>query len=295
VLERPRRILALGAHPDDCDIKAGGTAAKWRSLGHVVKLVSVCDGRAGHQTDHGPALAERRRAEARAAGAVIGAEYEVLEFPDGELQPSLEVRRRLIRLIRMFQPDLLLTHRPNDYHPDHFYTGQLVQEAAYMLTVPAICPDTPHLERSPVIAYFADSFRKPCRFEPDVTVDIGEELDRLIDMLHCHVSQFYEWLPYNGGYLEQVPTEEVARRAWLKERICGRIRPLADRYRDLVVQTYGAERGAEVRFIEAFEISEFGAPLDATARAELFPFLPASSTAASAFVRKDWADMPEAE
>jgi LmbE family N-acetylglucosaminyl deacetylase len=292
--EQPLRILAIGAHPDDADIKAGGTAARWCALGHQVLMVSVADGSAGHHVTWGPSLAARRRAEAQAAAAVIGARYEVWDYPDGAVQATLEARHRVIRLIRRFRPDLVLTHRPGDYHPDHFATAQLVQEAAYMVTVPAVCPDTPHLPRSPVILYFADSFRKPCRFEPHVVVDIEEVLDRLVGMLHCHVSQFYEWLPFNAGHPDQVPASDESRRAWLSERIRRRIRPLADRYRDLVVATYGPERGPQVQYIEAFEVSEYGSPLDLPARARLFPFLPAVSST-GAFTRKEWVDMPEDE
>lgn len=291
----PLRILVIGAHPDDADIKAGGTAAKWCALGGVVKFVSLCDGSAGHQSVWGPALAERRRAEAQAAANVIGASYDVWDFCDGELQPSLEARRRVIQLIRSFHPDLLLTHRPADYHPDHFYTGQLVQEAAYMVTVPAICPETPHLLRSPVIMYVSDAFKKPCRFEPHVVVDIGDELDTLVDMLHCHASQFYEWIPYNSGMIEQVPRGDEARKEWLRERIRRRLRPLSQRYRNLLVKTYGPELGTRVEYLEAFEVSEYGAPLDADARARLFPFLPTGSSTEPVFVRKEWVDIPEEE
>ena len=289
--EQPLRILVIGAHPDDADIKSGGTAAKWCALGHAVKLVSLTNGRAGHQTRHGPALAQRRRAEAKAAAAVIGAAYHIFDQPDDHV----EYREVVIRLIRGFRPDLVITHRSTDYHPDHRFAGLLVQDAAYLLTVPAICPETPHLPTTPVILYFSDAFKKPCRFEPHVVVDIEPEFDQLVGMLHCHQSQFYEWLPYNAGYIDQVPKGDQARRAWLTERIRRRIRPLADRYRELVVQTYGPERGRQVQLIEAFEVSEFGAPLDAGARARLFPFLPAVASAASAFVRKDWVDIPEEE
>jgi LmbE family N-acetylglucosaminyl deacetylase len=289
----PLRILVIGAHPDDADIKTGGVSALWCAAGQVVKLVSVCDGSAGHQSEWGPPLAKRRRAEARAAGALIGATYDVLDEPDGRLQPTLETREKLIRLIRGFRPDVVITHRTIDYHPDHSYTGLLVQEAAYLLTVPAICPDVPHLAASPVILYFSDAFKHPCRFEPHVVVDIGPVLDKVIAMLDCHVSQFYEWLPYNAGYLDQVPRDASTRRAWLADRIHRRLRPLADRYRELVVQTYGAERGERIEFIEAFQVSEFGAPLDSAARARLFPFLPASSHAQSPFVRKEWVDIPD--
>jgi N-acetylglucosamine malate deacetylase 1 len=285
------RILVLGAHPDDADIKAAGSASKWRRLGCEVKLVSVTDGGAGHQTQHGPELTRRRREEARAAGAVIGAAYEVLDHADGSLLPTLEARWKVIRLIRSFHPDLILTHRPNDYHPDHRYTSQLVQDAAYMITVPAVCPDAPHLETNPVIAYFSDDFRKPVPFVPDVIVDIGDELSRMMDMLHCHVSQFYEWLPYNGGYAADVPADDAARRSWLEGLMRRRLHPLADRWRSQLLSTYGEDKGRRIEYVEAFEASEYGAPLDAAAKARLFPFVPTAAEGAADRPRPEWADI----
>jgi N-acetylglucosamine malate deacetylase 1 len=285
------RILVLGAHPDDADLKAGGTASKWRRLGYEVKLVSVTDGGAGHQTQHGAVLARRRRAEAQAAGAVLGASYDLLENPDGALLPTLESRQNLIRLIRKFHPDLVLTHRPNDYHPDHRYTSTLVQDAAYMITVPAVCPDAPHLETNPVILYFSDDFRKPAPFTPDIIVDIGDELSRMMDMLHCHVSQFYEWLPYNGGYTADVPADDAARRSWLEERIRRRLRPLADRWRGQLLRTYGEEYGRRIEYVEAFEASEYGAPLNAAAKARLFPFVPTATDGAEEGLAPEWPDI----
>lgn len=288
----PLRILIIGAHPDDADIKAGGTASKWSAMGHVVRLVSLTNGRAGHQTMHGPELVRRRRAEAEAAAATIGTTYEVLDHPDGELDDRREYREEVIGLIRSFRPDLIITHRSTDYHPDHRFAGLLVQDASYLLTVPAIVPDIPHLPACPVILYFSDAFTKPCRFEPHVVVDIDAAFDRLVAMLHCHASQFYEWLPYNAGYLDQVPQEEDERRRWLAERMGRRIEPMAERYRDLIVRTYGAGQGGATRLIEAFEVSEYGAPLDSAARTRLFPFLPSSSPVHSPFTRKDWVDLP---
>jgi LmbE family N-acetylglucosaminyl deacetylase len=234
-------------------------------------MVSLTNGDAGHQTLRGPELARRRRAEAAAAGAVIGATYDVHDSHDGELLPALENRRLVIRLIRSFRPDLVLTHRPNDYHPDHRYTSQLVQDAAYMVTVPAVVPDTPHLARDPVIAYLNDGFQKPYPFQPSVVVDVGGVMEQIVSMLHCHQSQFYEWLPYNAGYTDQVPGHEAARRVWLAARVAARLGALADRYRDQVLATYGPQRGAAVKYIEAFEACEYGTPLDETARRRLFP------------------------
>lgn len=286
------RVLVIGAHPDDADLKAGGTAAKWTACGATVELVSLTDGSAGHQSDAGPGMARRRRAEAKAAGAVIGATYQVFDIPDGTLDDRLEYRQRVIRHIRSFRPDVIITHRTVDYHPDHRFAGLLVQDSAYLLTVPAVCPDVPHLERMPVILYFSDGFKKPCRFEPHLVVDTTDTFAQQLNMLDQHASQFYEWLPYNAGNLDQVPSGAEARRAWLAGRFGKRIEPLTRRYRDLIEQTYGADKAAAVRFVEAFEVSEYGAPLDAEARRRLFPFLPEAAQG-SGFARKEWLDLPE--
>jgi LmbE family N-acetylglucosaminyl deacetylase len=269
----PLRLLIIGAHPDDADYAASGLAALYRAAGHVVHMVSLTNGDAGHHEMPGPRLAERRRAEAAAAGAVIGAPYEVLGNHDGELLPTLENRRQVIRLIRSFRPDLVLTHRPNDYHPDHRYTSQLVQDAAYLLTVPAIVPETPHLPRDPVIAFLPDDFQRPYPFQPSVVVDVGSVLSLIVGMLHCHTSQFYEWLPYNRGASAEVPIGAEQRKAWLGLQVRERLSRCANRYRDMLMKDYGPERGRKVEYAEAFEGCEYGAPLDEPARRRLFPFV----------------------
>ncbi|MBI2804101.1 MAG: PIG-L family deacetylase [Planctomycetes bacterium] len=267
------RLLIIGAHPDDADYYAGGTAALFASQGHVVHMVSLTNGDAGHHQMPGPALAARRGKEAKAAGAVIRAEYELFDIHDGELLPTLENRSRVIQLIRSFNPDLILTHRPNDYHPDHRYTSQLVQDAAYMITVPAVVPGTKHLMKNPVIAYLPDAFQRPYPFQPTVAVDVGPVLDQVLAMLHCHVSQFYEWLAYNTGTLDQVPSGEAERRAWLGEQVKKRLRKQAERFRPTLIECYGRVHGNAVEFAEAFEACEYGAPLDQAAARRLFPFV----------------------
>src|ERR1700722_15752945 len=190
------RVIAFGAHPDDCDIRASGTAALFAKMGHAVKFVSVTNGDAGHQSTTGVALAKRRLGEAKESAWRLGIEYEVLNNHDGELLPTLEVRKEIIRQIRKWNADIVLAPRPNDYHPDHRYTGVLVQDAAYMVVVPNICPDTPPLRKNPVFLYYEDHFQKPNPFRPDIAVDIGAVVDKKIDALDSHVSQFYEWLPW---------------------------------------------------------------------------------------------------
>jgi LmbE family N-acetylglucosaminyl deacetylase len=270
----PLRLLVVGAHPDDAEYKAGGLAALYRGAGHEVCFVSVTDGSVGHHEMSGPPLARRRRAEAEAAAAVVGLGYDIWDYPDGGLEVSLPGRERVIRLIRSFRPDLVLTHRPNDYHPDHRATSLLVQDAAYLLTVPAICPDVPHLAAAPVIAYLSDDFTRPYPFDPAVVIDIGPVWEAKMAMLHAHQSQFYEWLPYNGWHSGPLPAGDIDRKAWLSARMAAQAGQLAERYRDHLTAAYGQERGATIWLVEAFEASEYGAPLDAHLRARLFPLLP---------------------
>jgi LmbE family N-acetylglucosaminyl deacetylase len=267
------RLLIIGAHPDDADFAAGGTAALYAAAGQIVRMISLTNGDAGHHEQPGPQLARRRQAEAAAAGNVIGARYELFDIHDGELEPTLANRHKVIQLIRSFDPDLILTHRPNDYHPDHRYTSQLVQDAAYMITVPAVAPGTKHLMKNPVIVYLPDEFQKPYPFQPDVAVDVGPVLDKIVAMLHCHQSQFYEWLAYNTGTLEEVPKGDAERRAWLGEQVKVRLRKQADRFRAALVKGYGPRHGNAVEYAEAFEACEYGAPLDEAAVARLFPFI----------------------
>ena len=268
------RILVLGAHPDDCDIKAAGVAALWKSLGHTIRFVSVTNGESGHHRLKGEELATIRREEAAAAGRVLGIQYDVLNNRDGYLEPTLEARFEIIRLIREFHPDLILTHRPNDYHPDHRYTSQLVCDAAYMVTVPPIVPDVPALRDNPVIAYLSDSFIRPYPFSPTIVVDIEPVIEQVVDMLDCHKSQFYDWLAYNHFYEEELPDGAAERRQFLGEMFRKRIAPLADQHRDLLISTYGEEQGSNVKYIEAFEPCEYGSPLTEENRRRLFPFLP---------------------
>jgi len=264
-------IIAFGAHPDDCDQRAGGTAAKYAALGHHVRFVAVTNGDAGHQTEGGGALAARRRAEAQEAGRRIGIEYVVLDNHDGELLPTLDARAQIIRQIRQWKADLVLAPRPNDYHPDHRYTGALVQDAAYMVVVPNVAPDTPALRKNPVFMYFEDRFQKPNPFTPDVALSIDDVIEKKLDMLDAHVSQVYEWLPWVDRKLEEVPRDPVARRRWLHETRAAQPTPAV---RAALIKWYGAQRGDAVRNAEAFEICEYGARPDEAMIRMLFPFLP---------------------
>ncbi len=268
------RLLVIGAHPDDCELKAGGLATLYRNAGHIVKYVSVTNGEAGHQWRRPEDLAAVRRAEADDVATLTGVEYEILGNRDGRLLPTLDARFELIGLIRRFQPDLILTHRPNDYHPDHRATSTLVCDAAYMVIVPHIVPDIPALRVNPVIAYLSDHFQKPVPFQPTIAVDVEPVLERIVDQMECHRSQFFEWLPYTMCQEERFPTDAAAKRAYAKDFYYRLNGPLADRFRDLIVQTYGGERGNAIRWIEAFEPCEYGSPLTNEVKRRLFWMLP---------------------
>lgn len=266
----PIRIIMIGAHPDDCDQDGGGTAILFAKMGYAVKFVAVTNGDAGHQSEGGGILAKRRLAEAKEAGKRYGVEYDVLGNHDGELLPSLEVRLQVIRKIREWNADIVIAPRPNDYHPDHRYTGVLVQDAAYMVAVPNVAPDTPPLKKNPVFLYFQDFFQRPNPFRPDIAVDITAVYPQKIHALDAHVSQVYEWLPWIGGYLDQVPADASKREQWLASN---RAVKITNEVRSSLEKWYGKDYAAHVQHAEAFEICEYGnQPAEADIR-RMFPML----------------------
>jgi LmbE family N-acetylglucosaminyl deacetylase len=264
------RVIMIGAHPDDCDQDGGGTAILLSKLGYAVKFVSVTNGDAGHQSIGGGMLAKRRTQEALEAGKRFGVEYEVLDNHDGELLPSLEVRLQIIRKIREWNADVVIAPRPNDYHPDHRYTGVLVQDAAYMVAVPNIAADTPPLKKNPVFFYFQDFFQRPNPFRPDIAIDISSIYSQKIHALGAHESQVYEWLPWIGGYLDQVPKDNAQRETWLAKDRAVKITP---EVRASLEKWYGKEYAAKVQYAEAFEICEYGARPSEEDIKRFFPML----------------------
>ena len=267
---QPIRIIMLGAHPDDCDQGGGGTAILLTAMGYKVKFVAVTNGDAGHQSSGGGVLAKRRMQEAMEAGKRFGVEYEVLDNHDGELLPSLHVRLQVIRKIREWNADVVIAPRPNDYHPDHRYAGVLVQDAAYMVAVPNVAADTPPLKKNPVFLYFEDRFQKPNPFEPDIAIDISSVFDQKIFALEAHQSQFYEWLPWIGGYADEVPVDAAGKKQWLAKREAGVITPAI---RQSLEKWYGKERAAQVKQAETFEICEYGQRPSEDYIRKIFPML----------------------
>ena len=272
----PLRIIAFGAHPDDCELDEGGIAAKFAALGHKFKCVAVTNGDIGHWGSAGGPLAQRRRAEAERAAKILGIETEVLDNHDGELMVTLENRRKIARLIREWQADVVISHRPNDYHPDHRYTGVLVMDAAYMVQVPFFSPEVPPLVRNPVFLFAEDRFQKPNPFTGDIVVAIDDVVDKKLAMVEAMESQFYEGgccdLPPGG--LPTDPAGKAARREEVRDRFTKRFAATADRFRSRLADLYGARAAAAVRYAEAFEVCEYGRQPSGEEIRRLFPFFP---------------------
>lgn len=268
--EDPVRVIAIFAHPDDGDVKMGGTAALLAEQGYAVKFLSITNGDAGHYEEGGGALAKRRRAEAKEAGRRLGIdEYEVLDHHDGELLPELHIRKQVIRAIREWEADVVIGLRPNDYHPDHRNAGKLVQDAAYMVVVPNIVSDAPPLRENPVFLYMRDGFQKPNPFSHDIVVGIDDVIDKKVNAIDAHESQVYEWLPWVSGNLDEVPEDEAKRKEWLRKRWTSG--GVADVQKKGLVKWYGSERGNSFNYAESFEVCEYGhQPTDEEIRT-LFP------------------------
>ncbi|WP_297335225.1 PIG-L family deacetylase [Algoriphagus sp.] len=268
--EKPLRILMIGAHPDDCDIKSGGTAALFSQLGHEVKFLSLTNGDAGHMEMGGGMLAVRRMAETQQVAQRLGITYEVMDHHDGELMPTLEIRKAVIRKIREWEADVVISHRTNDYHPDHRYTGVLVQDAAFMVGVPNIASDTPPLRKNPVFLYYQDHFQKPNPFSPDIAIDITSVIDQKIYALDAHVSQFYEWLPWISNDPDEIPNDKEERIQWLKSKRALSPNPTV---KAALEKWYGSEAADKAQFAEAFEICEYGSQPNEAEIKRLFPML----------------------
>jgi N-acetylglucosamine malate deacetylase 1 len=268
---RPLRVIAFGAHPDDAEQKAGGVAALWASRGHKVKFVSTTNGDVGHFEAAGGPLAKRRKAEVAECARIFGIETEVLDIHDGELMPTLENRKTVARLIREWQADVVLSHRPNDYHPDHRYTGVLADDAAILVMAPFFTPDTPPTARNPVFLHYSDDFQRPYPFKADVVVSIDETAEKKWSCVTAMPSQFGDKDSWQGRTRPDVPPGDRERPAYLLELVKQRTAAVADKYRDRLIAMYGEQRGRAVKYAEAFELCEYGRQPSAEELKKLFP------------------------
>jgi N-acetylglucosamine malate deacetylase 1 len=190
------RVLAVGAHPDDIEIRCGGTLAKYAQAGHHVMICHATNGDKGHRTIPSAELAVIREREARAAAAVIGAEVFWMGFPDGDLFYDRETRLAFIDMMRQARPDLIFTHWSESYHPDHVATGQLAFGASYISTVPHIATGHPANTTVPNIYYMDVEY--DVLTEAAQYVDISDVFELKRKMLEAHESQLV-WIKENHG------------------------------------------------------------------------------------------------
>jgi LmbE family N-acetylglucosaminyl deacetylase len=246
----------------------------WAAQGHHVKFVSTTNGDIGHFKMAGGPLAKRRTKEVQECAKILNIETEVLDIHDGEIMPTLENRKTFVRLIREWKADIVLGPRTNDYHPDHRYTGVLVQDAAYMVIVPFICPDVPHLKTNPVFLYFSDRFKKPNPFEPDLVVAIDDVIEKKLDAMVALESQFVEGgVSGNESMIPKNDRQRAAAHKRVRERFRRRFESTANQYRDKLIELYGEKKGKKVRYAEAFEVTEYGRrPSASELKTKLFPF-----------------------
>jgi LmbE family N-acetylglucosaminyl deacetylase len=267
------RIIVFGAHPDDAEYRGAGVAMKWAKAGHHVKLVSTTNGDIGHWQSAGGPLALRRIKEVEEVARKLGVTVEVLDIHDGEIMPTLENRRTITRLIRQWNADIVITNRPNDYHPDHRYTSILVQDSAYMVTVPFFAPDVPALKKNPVFLYASDRFERPNPFRGDVAVSIDEVIEPTLDALLVMESQIHEGGA--NGYAGIYPDDSAGkqrRRDEVRKSLARRYASSADQYRPALIKYYGDERGKKVRYAQTFEICEYGRRPSPEELKQMFPF-----------------------
>jgi N-acetylglucosamine malate deacetylase 1 len=269
--QTPLRIIAFGAHPDDAELKASGVAAMWAAKGHKVKFVAMTNGDIGHFGMAGAPLAKRRLAEVRECARILGIETEVLDIHDGELEPTLENRKKVARLIREWQADIVLFHRPYDYHPDHRYVGVLVQDAAVVVVAPFFTPDTEPTKRNPVFMYYSDGFLKPYPFEPTIVVGIDEVAQKKWNCVSAMPSQFGDLQSWQASTLPNVPKEDRKREEYLLNLFIDRNADVANQYRNRLIELYGTEKGSKIKYAEAFELCQYGRQPSLEELKQLFP------------------------
>ena len=267
----PLRIIVFGAHPDDCELKASGVAALWAQQGHAVKFVSMTNGDIGHFEMAGGPLAIRREKEVQACAEELGIETEVLDIHDGELMPTLENRKKVARLIREWQADIVMAHRPYDYHADHRYTGVLAHDASVLVVAPFFTPNTPPVDENPVFMHLYDGFDKPYPFEPTIVVGIDEVADKKWACIEMMPSQFGDESSWQASTNPNVPEGEEARKEYLLNRVKERAADMADRYRDRLIELYGEEKGQQIEYAEAFMLGQYGSQPSLEQLKKLFP------------------------
>jgi len=267
------RVIVIGAHPDEPDIYAGGTAALFAMHGHEVKFLSLTNGCCGHHEQGREELVVRRRAEAVEAAKRLGVlEYEVLDTPDGELLPSIDVRKQVVERIVRWQADIVITFHPEGgHHVDNRYTGKVVSDAAALVVMTPNAAGGAYLKTPPLYLLMPDYSMKSF-YSADVVVDIGSVVKKKLLACDAHGSQFYEFAAWQRNILDEVPESGEEKEAFLL-KYWSNFLYASDEMKTSLKKWYGAEHAANVTFAEPFEIAQYSRrPSDEEMRT-LFPML----------------------
>jgi LmbE family N-acetylglucosaminyl deacetylase len=182
-------ILAFGCHPDDVEVACAGTLVKYKKQGHHVVVCHMTNGNMGHVIIEPDELGEIRKAEAKKAGSIAGIEVITCDVGDLVVYDNKEQRDMVVDVIRYVKPDVIITHSPTDYMPDHVAVSKLVFDASFAASVP-------HYGRGEAAGltpiYYMDTLAG-VNFQPTEYVDISEEIDMKLEMLECHQSQL-KWM-----------------------------------------------------------------------------------------------------
>jgi hypothetical protein len=265
---RPLRIIAFGAHPNDAELKASGVVARWVADGHKVKFVAMTHGHTGHM--EGPEGPRRRAPEVAACARILGTETQVFDIPLGTLTPSLENRQIVARLIRQWQADIVLGHRPYDEtdltdrritpDPDIRQIGVLLDDSAATVVAPSFMPGVPPTPRTPIYMYYSDSYRKPSPFDPTIVAGFDAAAKKKWKCVQN--------MPVAPADLAGT---EYDLRLMRVKNVKKDDAELANMYRERLAALYGAERGRQIRYAEAFELSKHGRQATVDELLQLFP------------------------
>ncbi len=261
------KVLIVGAHPDDCELCFGGFAALYAEAGHDVLMISMTDGWTGHFSMKPARLAPRRRREARNAAAVLGVRSKVLPFHSTELCPDIPTRKRFLAEVRRFAPDLLLIHKLEDYHPDHRASVQLAYDISYLVGVPW-ASETKPMKQPPVIMHSARECTTTGAPERIIGLPIDRVWDKKLRAMHEHTSQFYEWLAWERGDIENVPKTRSGRLKYLEAWRGPHYEAVARWCRSKVK----SRKYKPFRYAEAAYAAKAGLPLTPERIERLFPF-----------------------
>lgn len=267
---KEKRVIVICAHPDDAELTSAGTCILLSRIGYEIKFVSLTNGNKGHYKGSKNEIAIRRYNETQEVKKRMNCEYEIINNEDGELEANLKNRMEVIRLIREWKADIVITHPSYDYHPDHRNTSLLVQDAAFLVNVPKILPGVPALRENPLFLYTRGRYVNRQKPNPDIVVDITPVVREKAFVIDAHASQIYEWLPWINRSKEIIPDTQEGKIAYILEEYVLKRGEIKVQDKPVVEKWYG-HRAKEVQTIEAFEICEFGRTVNDQDIRELFP------------------------